>query len=272
MLIYRIITALILIPLVLLGIFYLTPIPVAFISAALFLLAGWEWAGLVGITHKPKRILYLLILLIGMFFLVWVPTLIVLGLALVTWLVLLYYVLYPNKFAANWKASQAWQAPLGIWILTSSWYALNIIYNLPFGQYYLLFMLLFIWSADIGAYFVGRFWGKHKLAPYISPGKSVEGAIGGIVTTLIVAAICGYFFYVAIDIHYLNLVWLGLVTAWVSILGDLCESLIKRQAIVKDSGNLLPGHGGILDRIDSLLSVAPIFALLLLPLLAFSLI
>ncbi len=272
MLIYRIITALILIPLVLLGIFYLTPVPMALISSALFLLAGWEWAGLVGMIEKSKRIGYLLILFVEMFFLIWIPTWVVLGTASVVWLIMLYYLFHPDKFADNWKASQAWQAPLGIWILGSSWYALNIIYNLPFGKYYFLLMLLFIWSADIGAYFVGRLWGKHKLAPHISPGKSIEGAIGGMMTALMVAAICGHFFYIALDIHYLNLMCLAFVTSWVSILGDLSESLIKRQAGVKDSGNLLPGHGGLLDRIDSLLSVAPIFAVLLLLLLAFSLV
>ncbi|MDN8493205.1 CDP-archaeol synthase, partial [Acinetobacter baumannii] len=116
------------------------------------------------------------------------------------------------------------------------------------------------WGADSGAYFVGRKFGKRKLAPTVSPNKSVEGLYGGILTTIIVMLVVQY--------QYLNLTWvqqllfliLSLITVFGSVLGDLFESMIKRRAGIKDSGRVLPGHGGVLDRIDSLLAAAPIFA------------
>ena len=130
----------------------------------------------------------------------------------------------------------------------------------------LLMLLAFVWIADIAAYFVGRPFGKHKLAPLISPGKSWEGAIGALVATCIYAIIC------AMALPQLSVIvkgglWLAYlgvaVLLWaLSIAGDLFESLVKRQAGVKDSGSLLPGHGGVLDRIDSLTSTLPVSALL----------
>ena len=121
------------------------------------------------------------------------------------------------------------------------------------------FSLFFIYTA----YFIGKHYGKHKLAPSISPRKSIEGAVGGVITSLLIVALGNWFFDRHFIAPYVNLFFLACVTGCVSILGDLSESLIKRQAAVKDSGNLLPGHGGVLDRIDSLLSAAPVFALML---------
>lgn len=261
MLKYRIITALILIPLVLLGIFYLSTTAFAIISAIIFLLAGWECAGLVGFTDKRKRFLFLTILL-GFFILsYWIPTTFILTIATLTWIWMLYFVLRYEQFQKIWTRFPSSRAPLGIWILGASWYGLNIIHNLPSGPYYLLFLLLFVWAADTGAYFAGRRWGKHKLAPQISPGKSIEGVLGGVVVSVLVAAIGGWFFYHSFGTAYFSLILLGLITSLVSVLGDLAESMMKRLAAVKDSGNLLPGHGGLLDRIDSLLSTTPVFAL-----------
>jgi phosphatidate cytidylyltransferase len=117
--------------------------------------------------------------------------------------------------------------------------------------------------ADIGAYFAGNAFGKNKLCPNVSPGKTVEGALGGIILSLVVGAL-----YVLITIdnptleNYFNFAVLSLIVSLVSILGDLFESILKRIADVKDSGKILPGHGGLLDRIDSLTCAAPIFFLL----------
>jgi len=261
MLKYRIITALILIPLVLAGIFYLPLLGFACLSAVVFLMAGWEWAGLIGWMSISKRCLYLIVLLIFLAILLWVPTGIILIIALFTWLAMLYFVLRYEQFSRLWARFPLGRALLGIWILGASWYGLNVIQHSPAGPYYLLFLLLFIWGADTGAYFAGRQWGKHKLAPHISPGKSIEGVIGGSLVSVLVAVIGGWFFYFSHGMQYVNLILLALLISLVSVLGDLSESMIKRQAGVKDSGNLLPGHGGLLDRIDSLLSAAPIFAL-----------
>jgi phosphatidate cytidylyltransferase len=123
-----------------------------------------------------------------------------------------------------------------------------------------LLVLLLVWIADIAAYFVGRAWGRRKLAPGISPGKTWEGAIGGTVAALVYAIICGTFFEGILWVPYLLA---AVLLAVLGIVGDLFESAAKRQAAVKDSGNLLPGHGGVLDRIDSATAVLPAAALLL---------
>ena len=120
-----------------------------------------------------------------------------------------------------------------------------------------LLVLVLVWIADSAAYFVGRAWGRRKLAPSISPGKSWEGAVGGVIAAAAYAIICGYWMN-----QVMSFLAAAIVLALVSIVGDLFESAAKRQAGVKDSGTLLPGHGGILDRIDSATAVLPLAALL----------
>lgn len=134
------------------------------------------------------------------------------------------------------------------------------------GPHVLLIVLALVWIADIAAYFTGRAFGKHKLAPRISPGKTWEGAAGALVATMIYAMICAMFLpqfraIVKGGLWVLCLVIAALLCA-VSIIGDLFESLVKRHANVKDSGTLLPGHGGVLDRIDSITSTVPMAAVL----------
>lgn len=127
------------------------------------------------------------------------------------------------------------------------------------GPLEVLLVLVLVWVADIGAYFVGRAWGRRKLAPGISPGKTWEGALGGTAAALVYAIILGIF----IDgIHWLPYLLAAALIAILSIVGDLFESAAKRQAAVKDSGALLPGHGGLLDRIDSATAALPVAALL----------
>lgn len=123
-----------------------------------------------------------------------------------------------------------------------------------------LLILVLVWIADTVAYFVGRAWGKRKLAPSISPGKSLEGAFGGLLGVVLYAIIIGVFIRPA---HWAGFLAAAVILAMVSIVGDLFESAAKRQAGVKDSGTLLPGHGGILDRIDSATATLPLAALLM---------
>lgn len=133
------------------------------------------------------------------------------------------------------------------------------------GKFYILICFILAFSADTGAYFVGRAWGKHKLAPVISPKKTVEGAIGGILSAIVVLELYGlilsHFFRYHVTYWY-GIVY-GLLGAVVSIVGDLTFSVIKRQVGIKDYSNLIPGHGGILDRFDSMITVAPLVEILL---------
>jgi phosphatidate cytidylyltransferase len=128
------------------------------------------------------------------------------------------------------------------------------------GSGLVMFLFVLIWVADSGAYFAGRAFGKHKLSPHVSPGKTWEGAFGA----LLGAVVCGVVLYRFewFELSLVQLVFVCVATAWVSIGGDLFESVMKRQADMKDSGDLLPGHGGVLDRIDSLLAAAPVFLML----------
>ena len=123
-----------------------------------------------------------------------------------------------------------------------------------------MYLFLLVWGADSGAYFVGRKFGRKKLAPSVSPNKSVEGLYGGVSVAAIIIVVVAWIYLDLTLIQYLLFIILSVVTVLGSVLGDLFESMIKRRAGIKDSGRVLPGHGGVLDRIDSLLSAAPIFA------------
>ena len=123
-----------------------------------------------------------------------------------------------------------------------------------------MYVFLLVWGADSGAYFVGRKFGKKKLAPFVSPNKSVEGLYGGIATTIVIMLVVQYFYLNLTPFQIILFLILSIITVFASVLGDLFESMIKRRAGIKDSGRVLPGHGGVLDRIDSLLAAAPIFA------------
>ena len=127
-----------------------------------------------------------------------------------------------------------------------------------YGGEILLYLLSLVWVADIGAYFSGRRFGRHKLAPAISPGKTREGVIGGLMANLLWMLLI-YQFSLGWGLALLPFLIIGLATSLISVVGDLFESVLKREAGVKDSGKLLPGHGGVLDRVDSVIAAAPIF-------------
>ncbi len=144
--------------------------------------------------------------------------------------------------------------------LTFAWIALYTLRAEAEGSWWMLVLLLIIWSADTGAYFAGRAFGKHKLAPWISPSKTMAGFLGGMLAAVIVS-LAAVHYIPDIDATLQQLIPLALITALVSVGGDLFISLHKRKTGFKDSGRLFPGHGGILDRLDSLLAGAPFFAL-----------
>ena len=148
-------------------------------------------------------------------------------------------------------------AAAGLVVLAAPWAALMAL-RADYGPRYVMFLLLLVWAADIGAYFAGRRWGRRKLAPAISHGKTWEGALGGGLATLVLALVGAAFLKVG---GGLGFVAVCMVTVGFSIAGDLFESMMKRQSGLKDSGSLLPGHGGVLDRVDSLSAAAPVFLL-----------
>lgn len=147
--------------------------------------------------------------------------------------------------------------------ITTGWFALSWIHGQADGSWLILLLLLIVWAADTGAYFAGKAFGKAKLAPQISPGKTRAGLVGGMITACVVALLAANLMPFE-SIRPGRLILLSLVTALVSVGGDLMISLHKRISGHKDSGSLLPGHGGILDRLDSLIAAAPFFAMALL--------
>jgi len=254
----RVITALVLAPLVLLAIFAVPHSVTAAVVAGLVLLGAWEWSALPGFKRAATRILYTLF--IGAI----LATLwrigessrqldFILLVAVVWWVVALAWVgLWPER--VNPIAA----AVAGVLVLIPAWLALVRLHaHEPRGPQLVTFLLLMVVAADVGAYFAGRRFGKHKLAPRVSPGKTWEGVAGGLVGATALAIAGGLWF----SSPLLPFTLLCMFVMLASVVGDLTESLFKRHAGVKDSGSLLPGHGGILDRVDSVTAAAPLFLL-----------
>jgi phosphatidate cytidylyltransferase len=160
-------------------------------------------------------------------------------------------------FAPQWRAT-ALAAVAGLWALVPTWLALSRFYlQEGHGRELVVFVLLLAWAADIGAYFAGQRFGRLRLAPLVSPNKTWEGVLGGLLAGFGVALAGRVWF----DLPPLAFLSLCIAAVLVSVVGDLLESMFKRQSGLKDSGSLLPGHGGMLDRIDSLTSSVPLVAL-----------
>jgi len=259
-LIQRILTAIILIPLTLAALFYSSPQVFCIITGLISLAAAWEWTNLMEIKKTWGRIFYLIIAAIIFLWILFIPVSKVLIVSFVWWLfATLLIVLYPRG-SSWWGKSKIVRGIMGLMVLVPCWVAINYIRNEKDGMYALLFLFVLIWGADTAAYFVGKKWGTVKLAPSVSPGKSWQGLCGALIFSMIIVL-------VTVKLCHLPLaIWpwafaLSLITVMFSIVGDLFESMIKRQAGLKDSGKLLPGHGGLLDRIDSLTAAAPVFVL-----------
>lgn len=254
----RVLTALILAPLVMIGIFLLPKFEFALITAIVLAIAGWEWSRLIGFTAIKKQALYVLILLLALFVAQKIFPALILIIAMVWWLAALYLVVHYPQSARYWAKRKIISALMGLCVLVPCWVGMNMIRDK--GAIYLLLAFFLVWSADTGAFFIGRSWGKHKLAPRVSPGKTMEGLLGGLALTLIAAILAGLLMKVSL-LQWSGLLLLAIIIALASVLGDLFESMMKREAGVKDSGNWLPGHGGLLDRIDGLTIAMPVFAL-----------
>lgn len=252
----RILTAIILIPLVIIGIFYASGFYFKLITAGIMLLAAWEWSYLSACHDLLRRILYVGMQALILFFIS--PYLdydLLLKYGLIFWFLIGAYLIWAGSQSILPKMSPVVTAILGWLIISLCWVALQKLQITPF---YLMFMLLIVWLADTAAYVSGRLWGRHLLAPTLSPKKTWEGFIIGLVFTFFSAMLVLYFFQ-GIKSMQSQLWILVLLTSLAAVAGDLLESQLKRLRGLKDSGQLLPGHGGILDRIDSLLAAAPVF-------------
>ncbi len=265
----RIITGLILAPLVLSAVYYLPNDYFALLMALMVLVGGLEWARLAELENCGERLVLFQLPLAGVLFAIHAFSLHLAALivGLLWWLLALVAVLrYPNG-SDFWRKGLLPRFLAGLAILAPAWASL-VQLHAQFGPGYVILVLLMIWGADTGAYFAGRAFGKHKLAPRVSPGKSWEGVFGGLFTSLAVVVIAGQWLDYPGGLN--AFLPLAVAVVFISVLGDLTESLFKRMADIKDSGQLLPGHGGMLDRIDSLTAAAPALlgALLLLETLA----
>jgi len=251
----RVITALVLAPCVLLVIFGIPHLFTALVLSLLVLAGAWEWSAFPGFTHYSARLAYVALIAICLVA-TWgvgidnAQSDLMLYAALAWWiLAVLWIALAPAR------VNRGTAALAGLFVLLPVWVALVRLH--AEGPQLLLFLLLLVVAADIGAYFAGRAFGKHKLAPKVSPGKTWEGVVGGLIAALLMA-VAGVWWF---DMRIVPFMILCLVVAIASVVGDLTESLFKRHAGLKDSGSLLPGHGGVLDRVDSVTAAAPVFVI-----------
>ncbi len=262
----RLLTAFILAPLLLIGVFFFSEAWFAALIAFPLLLAAWEWSGLYEIKHPAPRIALIVLGVVGALVLyignsddvlLWI-----LGLSSLVWSGL-FIDLLNRPLLANF--GQRWIGlTVGTIGLIVAWLSFTALRQAEGGEKLVFILLAIIWVADSGAYFIGKRWGRRRLAPLISPGKSIEGLIGGIGSAALVGFVAALLLGFRDVIEVVTWTVVAILVSSISVVGDLAQSRIKRRCGKKDSGTLLPGHGGILDRIDSLLAAAPVYGLLVL--------
>lgn len=253
----RIITALVLVAIVMMALFAPKPLYWRGLISLVVILGFYEWLKFCSINNILLKILSYIAFSVCFYLLQlgYAPMSWVVLVACSLWLLLLIFTLTDvlNVLHQTWL-----KLPIGIIVLSTAGWLIIEFKELENGALWLLCFLVAVWAADVGAYFVGKRFGKTKLAPKVSPGKTVEGLLGGVALVLLIfTPVLFYYFDTNAAILLLTTV---VVTTLVSVGGDLFESKLKRHVDLKDSSQILPGHGGILDRIDSLLSGAPVFA------------
>lgn len=259
----RLITAIILIPIFVILVLMLPPLAFSILTALFVLIGAWEWSAFMGIKKFPHSLIYPALMIFVMGLSLYFPVTLIMYVAFAWWLLsILLMVIYP-KASNFWGKGILIRALMGVLVLIPCWLAVNFIRNSNGGPYALLFLFILIWGADSAAYFVGKKWGKHKLSPKLSPGKSWEGFAGALIMGIVIAMLVLIIFKPPYAI-WIGVIFLALITVIFSVVGDLFESMLKRKAQLKDSGHILPGHGGVLDRIDSLTAAAPTFIMMVL--------
>jgi len=236
------------------AVLFLVPPAIAQLLIASMILAGaWEWSGFLSQATDVVRYAYVLLiaaLMASIYFLVPELSDLTLQIACIWWFgAFIWTFAYPTAIpaVARWIC--------GVLVLLPAFVALLMLYNL--SPQILLFSLLIVWAADMGAYFAGKQFGRVKLAPSIRPGKTWEGVFGGLLMVTLLTLVWSHF----AEMELAVLLPFCLAVGALSVVGDLTVSMFKRTAGVKDSGKLFPGHGGVLDRVDSVAAAAPLFAL-----------
>ncbi len=273
----RIITALILAPLVILAIFYLSSPWFMAALAAVVLIGSWEWTQFVNANSRYLALVPAIAVGVMSYF--WlVPhdltfsqleyshyAMLIIG--SLWWVFSSFLAITYPKSRSWWENSKPLRHLFGILTLIPFFWSVVFLRaevmadDVFHGAKLVLYVCFIVWAADSGAYFSGKSFGNHKMAPAVSPNKTIEGLVGGIV----VATIVGWFFADWFNIQFSSVPVMLItifVTVVISVLGDLVESMFKRVSGIKDSSNIIPGHGGILDRVDSLTAAFPVFALL----------
>lgn len=261
-LVARVMTALVLGPLMIAIVWYLRGTVFASVLAFILLLGAWEWTRIVGVKRIRFRSAVVCcnaLIMLG----IWryfgkSEQLVIAGIGVLWWCLALFWLKSITFAQRDSLRNSELKVVVGTLLMIPAWCAALLLHDVPDGPVWTLFLFVLIWSADVGAYFSGRRFGNKKLAPNISPGKTREGVYGALfVSALVALAFAQYTHKPATETVFF--VALCLITVVFSVVGDLFESLMKRHANIKDSGHILPGHGGILDRIDSLLAALPVF-------------
>lgn len=250
----RFFTALILIPLVFCAIYYANDWGLIGIIGVLVAALAWEWSGLLPLPALPGKLGFTAVVLLSIG-----PLLVGLG-----WSLLINLILWVGIFWAVITYPKTRPIWGHVWLMTGvAWFSLVLfaeclwaLFHQDHGRWFLVYLLGLVWATDIGAYMFGKLWGAHRLIPQVSPGKTIEGTVGGLLLASLIALLGAWYAQPSS-----LLVWLG--HAWIvigiSMLGDLWISMLKRRVQIKDTGHILPGHGGVLDRLDSLIASLPFF-------------
>ena len=272
MLRYRVVTALLLIVIFVGGMFVLPASALAAWFGVLIGLGAWEWGALAGLGRGARAGFVLAVMGIGAGL---IAALLVnashawlrwpLGVVVIFWAASLVSMVTDQGEAAAGRGqygARAGKVMSGFFVLVPLWLSAMYLFVADIHRpWLLLYAFSLVWAADTFAYFAGHRFGRHKLAPSVSPGKTIEGVAGGLVGAMVLAAIAGVAGWKLSGVPLMAWLALAAVSALVSVLGDLLESKFKRLAGVKDSGNLLPGHGGVCDRVDAMSAGLPVFAL-----------